>query len=133
MTLQFYLILPLFLWFIGHARRHPWIVLSISFVLQFMELYADWWFVAGPNAAHSAVLNTINIYQTRLVLLYQFYFILGGLAAVNLDRVRLFIARSGRWLLVWQWWPSPRTLACTSGTSSISTCRRAMRRQPFSR
>lgn len=100
MTLQFYLLLPVFLWFLGRVRQHPWRVLIISFLLQVVELYLDYQFLSGPNASRDPVTQTINQYQLRFVLLYQFYFILGGIAALNLDKVRAFLARHGRWMLL---------------------------------
>jgi membrane-bound acyltransferase YfiQ involved in biofilm formation len=100
LTLQFYLLLPLFLWFLGRVRRGPWTVLSISFVLQVIELFVDFRFVAGPGAAQTPLINVINGYQLRLVLLYQFYFILGGMAALHVDHVRAFLAKHGRLMLL---------------------------------
>jgi probable poly-beta-1,6-N-acetyl-D-glucosamine export protein len=100
LTLQFYLLLPLFLWFLGRVRRRPWTVLGISFALQVIELYADYKLVAGPGAAQTPLINVINDYQLRLVLLYQFYFILGGMAALYVDQVRAFLAKHGRLMLL---------------------------------
>lgn len=96
LTLQFYIILPLFLLFLRRVSRHPWIVLVVSCLLQIGVFYADYHTIQEGVLASSSFWRFIQQYQDRFVLMYQFYFVLGGLTALYLPQVRAFLARHGR-------------------------------------
>ncbi|WP_165423275.1 acyltransferase [Ktedonosporobacter rubrisoli] len=96
LTLQFYLILPLFLLFLKQVKNRPWIVLSISFVFQVVFMYLDYHLLQKGSLASSGFWQFIAQYQNRFVLVYQLYFILGGLTALYLQQVRAFLLRHGR-------------------------------------
>jgi surface polysaccharide O-acyltransferase-like enzyme len=96
LTLQFYLIFPLFLLFLQRCPRHPWLILTISFALQLLLFYVDFHALQG-NAAHlSAFWGFFALYQDRFVLLYQFYFVLGGLTALYFQQIKTFLLRHGK-------------------------------------
>ena len=42
LTIQLYLVLPLFLLFLKHIKQHPWRAISISFALQVLLMYFDY-------------------------------------------------------------------------------------------
>lgn len=99
LTLQFYLIFPLFLLFLRRCARHPWLVLSISFMVQVVMFYVDF-HVLQANAAHlSPFWWFVTLYQNRFVLAYQFYFVLGGFTALYFQQIRAFLLRHGRLIL----------------------------------
>src|SRR3989441_912525 len=107
LTLQLYLVLPLFLLFLKHImsagkgsrKQHPWRALSISFALQVFLMYADYRYLQQGTLASSGVWQVVEAYQDRFLLTYQFYFILGGLAALSLQQERAFVLRYGKWIV----------------------------------
>jgi probable poly-beta-1,6-N-acetyl-D-glucosamine export protein len=99
LTIQFYILFPLFLLFIKRVAHHPWIVLSISFIIEMAILYFDFYILRlGPLRLTPAGKFIIQ-YQDRFVLIYQFYFVLGGLTALYLPQIRAFLMRSGQWVI----------------------------------
>src|SRR5438128_4358066 len=99
LTLQLYLVLPLFLLFLKHIKQHPWRALSISFALQVLLMYVDYRYLQQGTLASSGVWQVVAAYQDRFLLTYQFYFILGGLAALSLQQERAFVLRYGKWIV----------------------------------
>ena len=97
LTIQFYLLFPLFLKFLQRVMRHPWIVLGLSFMFEVVTFYAI------QNNLQSYLPGFIELFLNRfkdsLVFVYQFYFILGGLAALYLQSVRAFLRRHGAWVI----------------------------------
>lgn len=93
LTLQFYLIFPLFLLFLRRCGRHPWIVLIISFLMQVLLFYVDFHALQGNISHLSPFWLLFALYQDRFVLLYQFYFVLGGLTALYFQQIRTFLLR----------------------------------------
>lgn len=92
LTLQFYLIFPFFLPFILRCARHPWITLAVSFTLQLLFFAIDYQTIQQSNQPFWQV---VSLYQNRFLLVYQFYFILGGLTALYFQQVRAFLLRHG--------------------------------------
>src|SRR5712691_1899218 len=99
LTLQLYLALPLFLLLLKHIKQHPWRALSISFALQVLLMYVDYRYLQQGTLASSGVWQVVAAYQERFLLTYQFYFILGGLAALSLQQERAFVLRHGKWIV----------------------------------
>jgi membrane-bound acyltransferase YfiQ involved in biofilm formation len=97
LTLELYLILPWFLAFIRRAALHPWRVLGISLAVQVILLAADYRYVQVAPFDNTPLGLFINLNQTRFLPLYQFYLVLGGLAALNIDKLRAFVVRYGHW------------------------------------
>ena len=99
LTIQLYLVLPLFLLFLKHIQKHSWRALGISFALQVLLMYFDYRYIQQGSLASSGVWQIVAAYQDRFLLTYQFYFILGGLAALHLKQVRAFVLGHGKWIL----------------------------------
>src|SRR5438270_8279724 len=99
LTLQLYLVLPLFLLLLKHIKQHPWRALGISFALQVLLMYVDYRYLQQGTLASSGVWQVVAAYQDRFLLTYQFYFILGGLAALSLQQERAFVLRYGKWIV----------------------------------
>jgi peptidoglycan/LPS O-acetylase OafA/YrhL len=99
LTLQLYIVLPLFLLFLKHIQKHPWRALSISFALQVLFLYFDYRYIQQGSLASSGVWHIVAVSQDSFLLTYQFYFILGGLAALSLQQERAFVLRYGKWIV----------------------------------
>lgn len=96
LTLQFYLLFPLFLLFLRRVAHHPWIVLGISFVLQVLLFYVDFHVLQSNTASLPAFWRVFAQYQGSFVLIYQFYFVLGSFAALYFQQVRAFLLRHGK-------------------------------------
>jgi len=99
LTIQLYLVLPLFLLFLKHIKQHPWRALSISFALQVLLMYLDYRYLQQGSLASSGVWQIVAVSQGSFLLTYQFYFILGGLAAMYLQQARAFVLRHGKWIV----------------------------------
>ena len=100
LSLEFYLVLPLFLPAIQRlGERHPWRLLVASGALQFAFLYVDHNFIeVGPFSA-TQVGQFINTYQASFLPFYQFYAVVGALAALHAGRLRPFVQYHGRLVL----------------------------------
>jgi probable poly-beta-1,6-N-acetyl-D-glucosamine export protein len=96
LTMQFYFIFPLFLPFIRICARHPWITLAASLALQVLLFYVDYHTIQSSNLPFW---QTVSAYQDRFFLIYQFYFVLGGLTALYFQQVRVFVLRHGSLIL----------------------------------
>jgi surface polysaccharide O-acyltransferase-like enzyme len=96
LTLQFYLIFPLFLLFLRRVAHHPWIVLGITLLLQVLLFYADFHVLQSNTSALPAFWQVFAKYQDRFVLIYPFYFVLGGVTALYFQQVRSFLLRHGK-------------------------------------
>jgi membrane-bound acyltransferase YfiQ involved in biofilm formation len=97
LTIQFYLFFPIFLWFLRRVERHPWPVLGASFILEVGILYA----LQSNLQARllpGSVAAWVDQFKDSFVLIYQFFFVLGGVVALHLDEVRAFLLRHGRWV-----------------------------------
>lgn len=98
LTIQFYLLFPLFLVFLRRVQRHPWRTLTISFLLEVITLYVISTYGQNTSLTGNSLL-AVNLLQDRFVLDYQFYFVLGGLAALYMDQVRAFVLRHQTWII----------------------------------
>ncbi|GLV53672.1 membrane protein [Dictyobacter sp. S3.2.2.5] len=97
LTIQFYIIFPLFLWFVQKVKNHPWLVLSISFAIQMIVLYVDYSYVQpGGKWNLSGLWSQIASYHDRYIILYEFYFVMGGFAALYQTQIRAFLTRYGK-------------------------------------
>jgi probable poly-beta-1,6-N-acetyl-D-glucosamine export protein len=99
LSVQFYLLLPLFLGFLSRVKNHPWLVLGCSFAVQVLIFYADYHYVVLRTFEIGNLLATFNKYQDSLILIYPFYFILGGICALYFQQLRAFLRRHGAWLV----------------------------------
>jgi peptidoglycan/LPS O-acetylase OafA/YrhL len=98
LTIQFYILLPIFLLFLKYAVRHPWTVLGVSFSIQVALFYVDYHTLQRGTPAPAGIWQAVAQYQSSFVLTYQFYFVLGGLTALYFQQVRAFLLRHGTWI-----------------------------------
>lgn len=99
-TLQFYLLLPLLLRLLRRVARWPWQTLAVSFIVQWVLLYADYHYLQTGVVKPPHWMATLLAYRQNCALLYPFYFILGGMAAMHFSRARVALLRWGRWALI---------------------------------
>ena len=81
-TLQFYVLLPPFLWLLRVTRRHPWALLATSLAVA---IVVTGWLHYGHQAP--GPLGPYRAYAAQLLPTYQFLFVVGGVAALHLDAV----------------------------------------------
>jgi probable poly-beta-1,6-N-acetyl-D-glucosamine export protein len=96
LTLQFYLLFPLFLPFIIYCSRRPWLTLGISFAVQVLLFALDFHTVQQSSLPFW---QAVSAFQDRFLLVYPFYFMLGGMTALYFQQVRTFLLRHG-WLIL---------------------------------
>lgn len=99
LILQFYLLLPAFLWLLRRAQQHPWRLLGVSFAVQ-LFLWALDYSTLEAHPPSSGFWAFILYYHYRFVLTYQFFFILGGVVALHLSKVRAWLLSHRTWILV---------------------------------
>jgi probable poly-beta-1,6-N-acetyl-D-glucosamine export protein len=95
-TIQFYIVLPLFLFFIAKTARHPWIVLAISFLVQIALFTFSYTQLQEGTLASSGFWQVFRANRDSMFFFYEFYFILGGMAAIYYQQVSTFLLRHGR-------------------------------------
>ncbi|HEY6423839.1 MAG TPA: acyltransferase [Pseudonocardiaceae bacterium] len=84
-TMQFYLLFPVFLRLLQATRRWHWWLLGIGAVLQ---IGIDHWLhVTHP----SGLAGQLLFYDGSFVGSYAFYLVLGGVAALHADRVQAWV------------------------------------------
>lgn len=96
LSLQFYVLFPLYLLFLKKVAHHPWTVLGVSLLLQLGFLYFDFHYLQTNKVHLAKGLQTLVRYQDRIVFVYQFFFILGSIAAIYMSTARAFLTRHGR-------------------------------------
>ena len=96
LTIEFYIILPLLLWFVVKYRNYPWQVLSLSLVAQVGLMYFDFHYLETNAFGASGLANWINDYSWRMLPAYQFYIFLGAYGALYLHPLRDFVQRHGK-------------------------------------
>jgi peptidoglycan/LPS O-acetylase OafA/YrhL len=96
LTIQFYLLFPLVLWLLPLFDRYPWRTLIISGALELLILVVHFYVIQRPPVADTAAGSWMVTYLARVAPIYQFYFVLGAVCALRLDRLRAFASRRGR-------------------------------------
>lgn len=96
LTMQFYFLFPFFLRFVRKCAKHPWLTLAVSFTFQVCFFFIDYHTI---QSSKQPFWQTVSNYQDRFLLVYQFYFFLGGLTALYFQQVRAFLLRHGRIVL----------------------------------
>lgn len=91
-TMQFYLILPLFLALMRVAKRHPWWVLGAALVFQLALMTYDQYGI-GPHP------GGLNVYVGEEVWTYTLFFVMGGVGALHWPAVRGWLATHFRTVL----------------------------------
>ncbi len=99
LTIQLYILLPVFIAFLKRVAHHPWRVLIMSFIVQLVILYADYQLFRVGTWGTTPVGKFIVQYQDRFILFYQFFFVLGGLTALYLPQVRAMMLLYSRWIV----------------------------------
>ncbi len=92
LTLQLYLVLPLFFWLLQRMARHPWRTLAISFALELGMMYVSFVYLQQGGWIADWFRPYLGAIQDRFLLTYQFYLVLGALVALHLERARAFLA-----------------------------------------
>ena len=99
LTIEFYLIFPLFLRILPFLDRHRWKAIAVSGLLELALMAVDYHTVQTPSVVTTPVGTFLTQFQDRFVLVYQFYFVLGGLAALHLSTLRMWVLRHGKLLV----------------------------------
>ena len=99
-TMQFYLVFPLFVWLVKKTRGyHRWVLaasLGLELLMMVVFQYAPNWMTTGVGQPLLWIVQN----RHQVVFTYQFYLVLGALAAVHLDQIEAYIRDHGRTLVV---------------------------------
>jgi len=95
LAVQFYLVFPLFLWFLKKVAHHPWLTLSISLVLQLIAMYIDFTYFQTNAIQTPFVTQFLLPYQDRIFISYQFFFFFGAFAAIYMNAAATFLKKYG--------------------------------------
>jgi peptidoglycan/LPS O-acetylase OafA/YrhL len=95
LTIQFYVVFPVLLAWLPTLDRYRWRTLAISGGIELIVVALDYHLLQAPPFGTTALGAWLTLAQDRFVLLYQFYFILGALCALHLERVRALALRYG--------------------------------------
>ncbi len=98
LTIQFYVLFPLFLVVLKRVAHRPWLTLSISFIIE-LVLLAVFYYGFPLLRLPGDVSSWLGTFTDRFVLDYQFYFLLGGIAALYVQQVRAFVLRYSGWVI----------------------------------
>jgi peptidoglycan/LPS O-acetylase OafA/YrhL len=94
-TMQFYVVLPAFVWVLRRSRRHPWALLGASLAVAVIVTawlhYGQW--APGP-------LGTYRTYAAELLPTYVLLFVVGGVAALHLAAVLDWLTEHRRAVLL---------------------------------
>jgi peptidoglycan/LPS O-acetylase OafA/YrhL len=96
LTIQFYILFPVLLVCLPILDRHRRLVLGVSAALELAMLAVDYFIVQTGPVARTPIGAWMNQYGDRIALVYQFYFVLGALCALHLDRLRALALRHAR-------------------------------------
>ena len=94
-TMQFYLVLPLFLALMRVAKKHPWWVLAAATVFQMALMTYDQYFTG------TLWIPFIDRYINNEFWTYTAYFVMGGVAAVHWPKVRAWLQTHMKTVLAW--------------------------------
>lgn len=92
-TIQFYILFPFFLAFMNWAKKHPWLVVGISFLIQIVWLSWDYETIQMGRITLVGFWHYYEHYRERIIFSYQFYFVLGGVSAMYFTQIRAFVLR----------------------------------------
>lgn len=96
LTLQFYALFPLFLLLLRKVAQYPWRTLAVSFVIQILLIFFDFHYLQVTISHPSHLQQLLVQFQDRIFLLYQFFFVLGAVAAVYLNTLQQFFRKHGK-------------------------------------
>jgi len=96
LTIQFYALFPILLWLLPLFDRHRRLVLGVSGALELAFLAANYYLIQAGPLMNTPLGAWMNAHEGLVVLVYQFYFVLGALCALHLDRLRALALRHGR-------------------------------------
>jgi peptidoglycan/LPS O-acetylase OafA/YrhL len=94
-SMQIYLLFPVIAWLVRRTAGHHGALLTISALVQLAILTGQMYF-----PPHHGWLAQLASHQDALIVSYQFYVLLGAVAAVHFDELRERAARHRRGLLV---------------------------------
>lgn len=98
-SMQLYILFPLFMKFIKRTEGvHGW-VFAFSFVLQIALMWFNKSVLQNMSTAHMPTLIYWLVrYRDRDILVYQFWFISGALFAVHYQAIKSYIVRHKKWV-----------------------------------
>ncbi len=98
LTIQFYIIFPWVLRLLPTIKRHPWATLIVSGAVE-LALVAGVHYGVPALPIPTFARGLIAAFCDRFVLSYQFYFIIGMLAALYLPEIRALLSRHAVWVV----------------------------------
>lgn len=95
LALQFYALFPVFILLMRKVAKRPWWTFGISLALQLGLTYVGQSYLQSGPLSHTEFANLFVRTQDRLIIMYEFFFVLGSVVAVHFNRIRDFIRNHG--------------------------------------
>ena len=97
-TMQLYMVFPLFVWLVRKTEgRHWWLLAAAAVVQVFLMFVAEF----DPNLTGiTGPIRYIWDMRGQFFFTYEFYVILGALAAVHLDTLYRVVVDNARWVIL---------------------------------
>ncbi len=100
LSLQFYCVFPIFLWLLKKYEHHHWAILAVTFAIQLAMFLFITLLIQNNHLGMGVPWKQIQEYQDRPLLMYPFYFTLGGVAAWHFNAFRTWLASHSRTVLL---------------------------------
>lgn len=98
-TMQFYLVFPVFVWLVKKTQGyHRWVLgasLGLELLMMVVFQYAPNWITTGVGQPLLWIVQN----RHQVVFTYQFYLVLGAMAAIHLEQIEAYIRSNGRTLV----------------------------------
>jgi hypothetical protein len=100
LALEFYFIFPFFKIILKKLAAYPLLVLTVSLAIQLLTMYIDHNYFQNTSFHAPSFLQPFIIYRDKIILTYQFFFIFGAFAALNLTKIYEWFKKFGKYIPV---------------------------------
>lgn len=95
-TMQIYLAFPIMVWLLKKTRRYHKVVLTLALVLEVVMMAAMQYFPHQMIAAAPGFLSVLIRFRGQVFFTYEFYLVLGALAAIHFEQIHAWVVGHGR-------------------------------------
>lgn len=100
-SMQLYIVFPVFVGFMRRMERYHWQIFIGSFLLEIGIMAFNRFYLQNLPMSHlHGILYLLDQYRDRNIVTYQFWFVAGAVVAAQYGKIRPFLAKHGR-LVLW--------------------------------